>query len=54
MAAYFTVERMSPPINSAEDLVAQSEIEYGTVKDGSTWNFFKVDFIYKISIINNF
>ncbi|XKL65848.1 hypothetical protein PGB90_009268 [Kerria lacca] len=41
MAAYFTVERMSSSINSVEDLVAQSEIEYGTVKDGSTWNFFK-------------
>ena len=42
MAAYFTVERISSSVNSVEDLVAQTEVEYGTIKDGSTWNFFKV------------
>ncbi|CAL8101103.1 unnamed protein product [Orchesella dallaii] len=40
-AAVRTVNRMVTPINSAEDLAAQTEVEYGTLDRGSTWNFFK-------------
>lgn len=45
MAAYFTIERMALSVKSVEDLVGQTEVEYGTVKDGATWNFLKVSFI---------
>jgi ionotropic glutamate receptor len=41
-AAVRTVNRMVTPINSAEDLAAQTEVEYGTLDRGSTWNFFRV------------
>lgn len=44
MAAYFTIERMALSIKSVEDLVGQTEVDYGTVKDGATWNFLKVKF----------
>ncbi|CAG7820788.1 unnamed protein product [Allacma fusca] len=40
-AAVRTVNRMVTPINSAEDLAAQTEVEYGTLSSGSTWNFFR-------------
>lgn len=40
-AAFLTVERMSTPIKSAEDLEKQSEIEYGMLKSGSTNSFFR-------------
>jgi ionotropic glutamate receptor len=40
-AAVRTVNRMVTPINSAEDLAAQTEVEYGTLDRGSTWNFFR-------------
>jgi hypothetical protein len=42
-AAVRTVNRMVTPINSAEDLAAQTDVEYGTLDQGSTWNFFKVN-----------
>ncbi|KAK3594265.1 hypothetical protein CHS0354_023655 [Potamilus streckersoni] len=41
LAAFLTVERMLTPIESAEDLAKQTEIQYGTVESGSTKNFFK-------------
>nr|XP_018906951.1 PREDICTED: glutamate receptor 1-like [Bemisia tabaci] len=41
LAAFLTVERMVAPINSAEDLAAQTEVQYGTLKSGSTLEFFK-------------
>jgi glutamate receptor 3 len=41
-AAVRTVNRMVTPINSVEDLAAQTEVEYGTLSKGSTWNFFRV------------
>lgn len=42
LAAYLTVERMVTPINSPEDLAAQTEVQYGTLYHGSTWDFFRV------------
>ena len=41
LAAFLTVERMSTPIESAEDLAEQSEIAYGTLEAGSTMTFFR-------------
>ena len=41
LAAFLTVERMSTPIESAEDLADQSDISYGTLIDGSTMSFFR-------------
>nr|AWJ68200.1 putative ionotropic glutamate receptor kainate-like 3 [Hirudo verbana] len=40
LAAFLTVERMLTPINSADDLVKQSEILYGTLDSGSSKAFF--------------
>lgn len=42
LAAFLTVERMVAPINSPEDLASQTEVEYGTLVNGATWDFFKV------------
>lgn len=44
LAAFLTVERMVTPINSPEDLASQTEVEYGTLTNGSTWEFFSVSF----------
>ncbi|XP_067134213.1 glutamate receptor 1-like isoform X2 [Centruroides vittatus] len=41
LAAFLTVERMVTPINSADDLAKQTEVEYGTLVDSSTQEFFK-------------
>uniref|UniRef100_A0A182Q2E6 Ionotropic glutamate receptor C-terminal domain-containing protein n=1 Tax=Anopheles farauti TaxID=69004 RepID=A0A182Q2E6_9DIPT len=41
LAAFLTVERMVTPINSPEDLAAQTEVQYGTLIHGSTWDFFR-------------
>ncbi|GBN59388.1 Glutamate receptor 1 [Araneus ventricosus] len=41
LAAFLTVERMVTPINSADDLVKQTEVEYGTLRYSSTQEFFK-------------
>ncbi|BFZ14513.1 hypothetical protein BsWGS_17551 [Bradybaena similaris] len=41
LAAFLTVERMLTPIESAEDLAKQTEIQYGTISSGSTTAFFK-------------
>ena len=42
IAAFLTVERMVTPINSADDLAKQTEVEYGVLKDSSTQEFFRV------------
>lgn len=42
LAAFLTVERMVTPINSAEDLARQTQVEYGTLNSGTTLDFFKV------------
>ncbi|CAB0020947.1 unnamed protein product [Nesidiocoris tenuis] len=44
LAAFLTVERMVAPINSVEDLASQSEVEYGTLYHGSTWDFFRASY----------
>ncbi|CAH0545662.1 unnamed protein product [Brassicogethes aeneus] len=41
LAAFLTVERMVAPINSPEDLASQTEVEYGTLVNGATWDFFR-------------
>lgn len=42
LAAFLTVERMVTPINSADDLARQTEVEYGTLRHSSTQEFFRV------------
>ncbi|GFU01778.1 glutamate receptor ionotropic, kainate 2, partial [Nephila pilipes] len=41
LAAFLTAERMKSPIESADDLARQSEIQYGCVESGSTRAFFE-------------
>ncbi|XP_064482160.1 glutamate receptor 1-like isoform X1 [Ornithodoros turicata] len=41
LAAFLTVERMVTPINSADDLARQTEVEYGTLWYSSTQEFFR-------------
>ncbi|XP_071044207.1 glutamate receptor 1 isoform X2 [Parasteatoda tepidariorum] len=41
LAAFLTVERMVTPINSADDLAKQTEVEYGTLMFSSTQEFFR-------------
>lgn len=41
LAAFLTMERMGPTIDSAEALAKQTKIKYGTVEGGSTQSFFK-------------
>uniref|UniRef100_A0A8C1Q9N3 Glutamate receptor n=1 Tax=Cyprinus carpio TaxID=7962 RepID=A0A8C1Q9N3_CYPCA len=40
LAAFLTVQRMEVPIESAEDLADQTNIQYGTIQGGSTMTFF--------------
>lgn len=42
LAAFLTVERMVSPIQNADDLAKQTDIEYGTLSGGSSETFFKV------------
>ena len=42
LAAFLTVQRMKSSIESVEDLSKQTDVKYGSVKSGSTENFFKV------------
>uniref|UniRef100_A0A1I8ARD8 Glutamate receptor n=1 Tax=Steinernema glaseri TaxID=37863 RepID=A0A1I8ARD8_9BILA len=41
LAAFLTVERMTTPIESTSDLASQQKIKYGTLKSGSTMDFFR-------------
>ncbi|XP_030570348.1 glutamate receptor 1 [Drosophila novamexicana] len=41
LAAFLTVERMVAPIKSPEDLAMQTDVQYGTLLQGSTWDFFR-------------
>lgn len=41
LAAFLTVERMVSPIETADDLVQQHKIKYGTIDGGSTMTFFR-------------
>lgn len=47
LAAFLTVERMVTPINSAEDLARQTQVEYGTISSGTTRDFFKVKKLFR-------
>ncbi|CAD7006698.1 unnamed protein product [Ceratitis capitata] len=49
LAAFLTVERMVTPINSPEDLAMQTEVQYGTLLHGSTWDFFRLK--YKVVVV---
>ncbi|XP_052245576.1 glutamate receptor 2-like [Dreissena polymorpha] len=40
LAAFLTIERMFTPINSADDLSVQTDIKYGTLSQGSSFDFF--------------
>ncbi|KAA0710041.1 Glutamate receptor ionotropic, kainate 5 [Triplophysa tibetana] len=40
LAAFLTVQRMDVPIESADDLADQTNIQYGTIQGGSTMTFF--------------
>lgn len=42
LAAFLTVQRMEVPVESADDLADQTNIEYGTIHAGSTMTFFQV------------
>ena len=42
LAAFLTVSQMEETIKSAEDLASQTKVKYGTLKEGSTADFFKV------------
>lgn len=42
LAAFLTVERMVAPIKSPEDLAMQTDVQYGTLLHGTTWDFFQV------------
>lgn len=53
LAAFLTVERMVTPINSPEDLAAQTEVQYGTLYHGSTWDFFRVSYNHNNNNIPN-
>lgn len=51
LAAFLTVERMITPIENAEDLASQQDIQYGTLDGGSTMTFFrdsKIDIYQKM------
>ncbi|KAG1665518.1 Glutamate receptor ionotropic, kainate 2 [Nymphon striatum] len=43
LAAFLTSQRMSSPIESAEDLVRQTKIKYGSYAGGSTEMFFRLN-----------
>ena len=38
---------MVAPINSADDLAKQTEVEYGVLKDSSSMDFFRVSLILR-------
>ena len=42
LASFLTIEKLLTPIESADDLIKQTEISYGTLKSGSTQDFFRV------------
>ena len=42
LAAFLTFEKLTTPINSADDLPKQRRIKYGTQEEGTTKEFFEV------------
>ena len=54
LAAFLTVERMVSPIESAEQLSRQTEIQYGALEGGATKEFFRVKLdLFNQNIIRN-
>ena len=53
LAAFLTVERMVSPINSADDLAQQTDVEYGTLRSGSTQEFFRVSLLYHLHLVKS-
>lgn len=51
LAAFLTVQRMTSPIESAEDLAKQTEIKYGTIDSGTTKEFFRVGICTKNQVL---
>lgn len=45
LAAFLTIEKLLTPIESADDLVKQTEIAYGTLDSGTTKEFFRVSVV---------
>lgn len=45
-AALLTIERMTTPINSVEELSQQRSIQFGTLHGSSTMEFFKVNIVF--------
>lgn len=41
LAAFLTVERMTTPVESSADLASQQKIKFGTLRNGSTMDFFR-------------
>ncbi|KAI1711988.1 ligand-gated ion channel domain-containing protein [Ditylenchus destructor] len=41
LAAFLTVERMTTPVESSADLANQQRIKFGTLRNGSTMDFFR-------------
>ncbi|XP_033112961.1 glutamate receptor 2-like [Anneissia japonica] len=54
LAAFLTVERMDSPIESAEDLAKQTDITYGTLASGASFEFFKNSKIHVYERMWNF
>lgn len=54
LAAFLTVERMVTPIKSPEDLASQNEVQYGTLYQGSTMQFFEVIGILMLLVVDSF
>jgi len=52
LAAFLTIERMLTPIESADDLAKQRQIQYGTLESGSTKDFFKVRSLLQLTSAN--
>ena len=42
LAAYLTINKIDSTIRSAEDLVSQDRLRFGTVKEGSSYHTLKV------------
>lgn len=50
LAAFLTIERLTPPISSADDLVKKKgDIAFGTLANGSSKTFFEVILFYFLS-----
>ena len=51
LAAFLTFEKLTTPINSADDLPKQRKIKYGCQGEGTTKEFFEVSIICNIGVL---